>query len=100
MASYFNLEGIPEYLEGKSFENILKNPDASFRDHVNILTRRGQMIGRSVKTKEWRYTEWDDGKMGTELYDQMNDPLEYNNLSAQEGYERIKEQMQKLIIKP
>lgn len=100
LASYFNLEGIPEYLEGKSFENILKNPDASFRDHVNILTRRGQMIGRSVKTKEWRYTEWDDGKMGTELYDQLNDPLEYNNLSAQEGYERIKEQMQKLIIKP
>ncbi|MBA7593080.1 hypothetical protein ES708_35290 [subsurface metagenome] len=100
LASYFELKGIPEYLEGKSFENILKNPDASFRDHVNIIVRRNGFIGRSVKTREWRYTEWDDGNKGTELYDQLNDPLEYNNLSGQEGYDSIKKQMQKLIIKP
>jgi uncharacterized sulfatase len=100
IASYFKLEGIPEYLEGKSFENILQNPNAAFRDHVNIITVRGQFIGRSVKTKEWRYTEWDDGNRGTELYDQLNDPLEYNNLSALEGYDSVQEQMKKLIIKP
>jgi len=100
LASYFNLEGIPEYLEGKSFENIFRNPDTSFRDHVNILTRRGDFIGRSVKTKEWRYTEWDDGKMGSELYDQVNDPLEYNNLSTEEGYDSVKEHLKTLIIKP
>jgi len=100
LASYFKLEGIPEYLEGKSFENILQNPEASFRDQVNIITVRGKFLGRSVKTKEWRYTEWDDGNRGTELYDQLNDPLEYNNLSALEGYDSVQEQMKKLIIKP
>jgi uncharacterized sulfatase len=100
IASYFKLEGIPEYLEGKSFENILQNPEASFRDQVNIITVRGKFLGRSVKTKEWRYTEWDDGNRGTELYDQLNDPLEYNNLSALEGYDSVQEQMKKLIIKP
>jgi uncharacterized sulfatase len=100
IASFFKLEGIPEYLEGKSFENILQNPEASFRDQVNIITVRGKFLGRSVKTKEWRYTEWDDGNRGTELYDQLNDPLEYNNLSALEGYDSVQEQMKKLIIKP
>jgi arylsulfatase A-like enzyme len=97
LASCFNLEGIPDYLEGKSFESVLRNPEAAFRDHVNILTRRGEMTGRSVKTREWRYTEWDDGKRGTELYDQLNDPMEYNNLSARPEYQEIKDEMKKLI---
>jgi len=100
IASFCNLEGIPEYLEGKSFEEIISNPDASFRDHVSIITRRGGFIGRSVKTREWRYTEWDGGNMGTELYDEINDPLEYNNLSSEEGYEDIKEHMKELILQP
>jgi uncharacterized sulfatase len=100
LASYFGLEGIPEYLEGESFEKILQEPDTSFRDHVNTLTVRGEMIGRSVKTREWRYTEWDDGKQGTELYDQLKDPREYTNLSDLPEYQDIKEEMKKLIIKP
>ncbi len=100
LSSYFNLDGIPAYLEGESFEEIFQNPDASFRDHVIVSTRRGGFTGRSVKTKEWRYTEWDDGNMGTELYDQINDPLEYNNLSANEEYDEIQEQLKTLLHKP
>jgi hypothetical protein len=34
-----------------------------------------------VRTKRWRYTEWDDGKKGAELYDHDRDPGEYNNLA-------------------
>jgi len=100
LASYCKLKGIPEYLEGESFENVIRNPDASSRDYVNMIVRRNGFIGRSVKTREWRYIEWDDGNKGTELYDQRNDPLEYNNLSSQEGYNSIQEQMKKLIIEP
>ena len=99
IADCCNLDSIPEYLEGKSFEILLRNPDAGFRDHVNILTRRGGMIGRSVKTREWRYTEWDDGIRGTELYNQLTDPLEYDNLSGRPEYRDIMEYMKKLIIK-
>ena len=80
LASCFNLEGIPAYLEGKNFENILMIPDASLRDHVNILTRCGEMISRSVKTIECGYIEWDDGKSGTDLFDQLNDLLAYQYL--------------------
>ena len=30
----------------------------------------------------WRYTEWDGGKKGTELYDHDADPDETKNLAA------------------
>jgi arylsulfatase A-like enzyme len=38
-------------------------------------------MGRSVRTERWRYTEWDDGKRGSELYDHAADPHEYRNLA-------------------
>ena len=38
-------------------------------------------LGRSVRTNRWRYTEWDDGKRGAELYDHENDPHEWTNLA-------------------
>ena len=100
LASIFELEGVPGYLEGKSFEKLFENPETSFRDHVNILTLRGKMTGRSVKTEKWRYIEWDDGNMGVELYDQRKDPLEYNNLASRPGYEDVMQEMKELILKP
>ncbi len=38
-------------------------------------------MGRSVRSERWRYTEWDGGAAGVELYDQMADPKELKNLA-------------------
>src|SRR5205814_9590435 len=38
-------------------------------------------IGYSLRTDRYRYTEWDDGKQGTELYDHEKDPQEFTNLA-------------------
>ena len=38
------------------------------------------IMGRSVRTERWRYTEWDEGRQGTELYDHNADPREMKNL--------------------
>jgi iduronate 2-sulfatase len=38
-------------------------------------------MGRSVRTERWRYTEWDAGRRGLEVYDHDSDPGEYNNLA-------------------
>ena len=37
--------------------------------------------GYSLRTDRYRYTEWDDGKRGVELYDHIADPHEWKNLA-------------------
>lgn len=37
--------------------------------------------GYSLRTERYRYTEWDEGKQGTELYDHEKDPQEFTNLA-------------------
>jgi iduronate 2-sulfatase len=39
-------------------------------------------FGYSLRTPRWRYTEWDEGKEGRELYDHDSDPLEQTNLAS------------------
>jgi len=38
-------------------------------------------LGYSLRTDRYRYTEWDEGKHGTELYDHEKDPQEFTNLA-------------------
>ena len=45
-------------------------------------------MGYSIRTEKWRYTEWDDGKRGTELYDESDDPAEMRNLAADPKHAR------------
>lgn len=97
LAELFNLEGTPEYLEGKSFKNLLEDPSAPFRSEVRATTRRGEINGKMVKTKEWRYVEWNDGEKGAELYNQSEDPIEYNNLADNPEYQSVVEEMKELL---
>jgi iduronate 2-sulfatase len=48
------------------------------------VTRGGgdkQKMGYSIRTARWRYTEWDEGRGGVELYDHDADPRERDNLA-------------------
>ena len=40
-----------------------------------------QVMGCSLRTDRWRYTEWGEGKHGVELYDYHSDPMEFQNLA-------------------
>ena len=44
-----------------------------------------------------RYTDWNEGKEGEELYDTIKDPGEFNNLASDPDYEQIKVQLKKLL---
>ena len=48
---------------------------------VDAGPKRRQVLGHSVRTEEWRYTEWDGGDLGVELYNETSDPQELNNLA-------------------
>jgi len=71
----------PARLEGKSLVPLLKQGNAPWDRPAYIMVHHHGALGKSVRTSRWRYTEWDDGKKGAELYDHDRDPGEYDNLA-------------------
>ncbi|HYV29042.1 MAG TPA: sulfatase/phosphatase domain-containing protein, partial [Candidatus Eisenbacteria bacterium] len=75
----------PANLEGKSLRSLLENPRASWSTPAITQQVRSEaqkpIMGYTVRTERWRYTEWDGGAAGSELYDQDADPHEYQNLA-------------------
>jgi len=78
----------PKGVEGRSLVALLNRADAAWdKPAVTEQTRQPpgggpQILGRTVRTERWRYTEWNEGRLGTELYDHDNDPHEYRNLAS------------------
>ena len=48
---------------------------------TNAPTVKPTIVGRSMRTERYRYTEWNGGEKGTELYDHDADPGELKNLA-------------------
>ena len=61
--------------------------------------RRNDIMGRSVRTERWRYTEWDEGRAGAELYDHQEDPDEFTNLARDERYTDTRQELARLLDK-
>jgi uncharacterized sulfatase len=71
----------PKGLEGLSLKPLLDDPQRAWKAGAFTQVKRGKFMGRTVRTERWRYTEWDDGKEGVELYDHDKDPAESVNLA-------------------
>ncbi len=73
----------PAGLAGVSLRPLLENPAAPWgRPAFTQMLRAGNKMGRAVRTERWRYTEWDEGRAGSELYDHAADPGEHRNLAG------------------
>jgi len=76
----------PKQLQGRSLRPLLADVEARWPYPAYTQVRRGtgpgMFMGRSVRTDRWRYTEWDEGRRGSELYDHVVDPQERTNLAA------------------
>jgi iduronate 2-sulfatase len=48
---------------------------------VDVGTQGKRFFGYSLRTDRWRYTEWDEGRKGRELYDHQDDAKELTNLA-------------------
>ncbi|MGH7169878.1 MAG: sulfatase, partial [Gemmataceae bacterium] len=79
----------PANVQGKSLCPLLDDPRRKGKEAAFSQVTRGKLMGRTVRTPRWRYTEWDDGKKGIELYDHDQDPHEWKNLAADAAHVKI-----------
>ncbi|ODU00977.1 MAG: iduronate-2-sulfatase [Planctomycetes bacterium SCN 63-9] len=89
----------PANLQGASLEPLLANPSAEWKRPAFVQVSRNDFSGHSVRTERWRYIEWDNGKRGTELYDEVADPHEFHNLANDPAQARVVEELRALIRK-
>jgi uncharacterized sulfatase len=83
-------------------------PDAKWeKPAITQVTRGGRpragggerIMGYSVRTERYRYTEWDGGDKGSELYDHETDPLEMKNLAGDAKQAELLKKMKALLPK-
>ncbi|MDC0302576.1 sulfatase [bacterium] len=79
---------VPESCDGKNLEAVLKDPAAKIRPFALSRYPRGSVIGYSMRTDRWRYTEWINATsrriIYRELFDHAETPLAPRNLSGDE----------------
>ena len=82
----------PAALHGRSLQPLLVNPESPWDRPALTQVRRGgaaePFMGYSIRTEKWRYTEWDGGKRGVQLYDETADPMELKNLAASAAHQK------------
>ena len=81
---------LPGHLEGKSFVPLLEDPGRTWkRAAFSQYPRRGVM-GYTMRTNRFRYTEWQDRQTGEvkarELYDHSRDAQENVNAVEKDTY--------------
>jgi uncharacterized sulfatase len=54
-------------------------------------------MGYSVRNDRYRYTEWDGGKKGVQLYDYETDPGELKNLAEDAKYADVVKELKKFV---
>ncbi|MDX9880471.1 MAG: sulfatase [Prolixibacteraceae bacterium] len=89
----------PETVDGRSLLPLLNNPDVKWKYPAFTQFQGEDISGHSVRTERWRYTEWDYGNSGIELYDQKKDQQELKNLAHNPKYASVVKQMKASLKK-
>ncbi|MBI1372355.1 MAG: sulfatase-like hydrolase/transferase [Phycisphaera sp.] len=93
LADYCGLQP-PKDLDGASLRPLLTDPAARWdRPAVTQVFHAPNACGYSIRNQRWRYTEWNRGDAGRELYDHDNDPDEVHNLANDPHYKQTVDEL-------
>lgn len=110
-ATLADLAGLPvPRTDGASLKSLLYDPVAKWDKPAITQVSRGTptatgapkdkkpgIMGYSVRTERYRFTEWDGGRAGAQLYDYDKDPNELKNLAEDSMYGDVVRQMKALV---
>lgn len=96
----------PEHLTGVSLKPLLDDPDAPTKPAALTQVYRryranGTQLeykGYSIRAGDWRYTLWDGGNQGVELYNHESDPTEMRNLAENEAYAADRARLHTMLL--
>jgi len=96
---------VPVKFAGMSLKPLLDDPNAPWSKpgaytQVTRQANKKQIMGKTIRTERWRYTEWDEGRLGVELYDHENDPQEFTNVAQKPEMKETIEHLKQLLHNP
>jgi iduronate 2-sulfatase len=98
----------PSHVMGQSLVPVLNDTKQSLHEEAfSVTVSRSQSLGKrgsaakgySIRTPRYRYTMWDEGESGEELYDYEKDPEEFTNLARDPAQRELLEKMKALMQK-
>ncbi len=97
VAELCGLRDRPANLQGRSLMPLLNDPNAAWEyPAITQVQRAGggqHVMGYSIRTERYRYTFWNQGAEGEELYDYDQDRREIHNMAKDAVAAPLKQQL-------
>ncbi len=94
---------LPDHLEGQSFVPLMEDPDRTWKQAAFSQYPRSGVMGYTIKTDDFRYTEWQSRETGEvkarELYDHREDAAENINVAEDICYAETVSELEKVLQK-